>query len=139
MRSGFDVARIPAGLTRGLYMVAAAGFVIAATTHLLTYTPVGSADALQVTSMLAFPVMFPVWGVMLFAIFLGRVPFDRVLSSLPLQVKLLEALLLAYVALDFFFGLVANLALALYQRRRLLSLIERAVDALRVRAKGGPN
>jgi heme exporter protein D len=102
MRAGFDAARIPAGLTRGLYVVAAAFFVLAAATHMLTYTPLGSADVLQTTSMLAFPVAFPVWGLMLFIIYLGRVPFDRVLSSLPMQVKVLGALLLAYVALDFF-------------------------------------
>ena len=102
MRSGFDVARIPAGLTRGLSVVAAAFLVLAAATHLLTYTPLGPSAALQTTSMVAFLVLFPVWFVMLFAIFLGRVPFDRVLSSLPLQIKVLGALLLAYIALDFF-------------------------------------
>ena len=83
-------------------MVAAAFFVVAATTHVLTYTPLGSADTLQVTSMVVFPVMFPVWGVMLFAIFLGRVPFDRVMSSLPLSIKVLGGLLVAYVFFDFF-------------------------------------
>src|ERR1700693_3857410 len=102
MRAGFDAARIPAGLTRGMYIVAAAFFALAAATHLLTYTPLGSADVLQTTSMVAFPVAFPVWGVMLFIIFLGRVPFDRVLGSLAMQVKVLGALLVAYVALDFF-------------------------------------
>jgi hypothetical protein len=76
--------------------------VVAATTHLLTYTPVGSADALQFTSLAVFPVMFPVWGVMIFAFFLGRVPFDGVLRSLPLSVKVLGALLAAYIVFDFF-------------------------------------
>jgi hypothetical protein len=102
MRSGFDAARIPAGLTRGLYVVATACFVVAVAIHVLTYTPLGSSDALQTTSMVAFPVLFPVWFVMLFVIFLGRVPFDRVLSSLPVQVKVLGILLVAYVFLDFF-------------------------------------
>lgn len=102
MRSGFEAARIPVGLTRGLFVIATTFFVLAAATHLLTYTPLGSADALQTTSMVAFPVAFPVWAVMLFAIFRARVPFDGVLSSLPLSVKVLGALLVAYVALDFF-------------------------------------
>jgi hypothetical protein len=52
--------------------------------------------------MVAFPVLFPVWFVMLFAISLGRVPFDRVLSSLPAPVKVIGSLLVAYVFLDFF-------------------------------------
>ncbi len=102
MRSGFDATRIPAWLTRVLLVIASAFFVLAAATHLLTYTPLGSADALQATSMLAFPVLFPVWGVMLFAIFRARLPFDGVLSSLPLSLKVLGVLLVAYIALDFF-------------------------------------
>jgi hypothetical protein len=102
MRSGFDAARIPAWLTRGLFVTATAFFILAAATHLLTYTPLGSADALQTTTMVAFPLLFPVWGVMLFAIFRARLPFDGVLSSLPLSVKVLGALLVAYVAFDFF-------------------------------------
>jgi hypothetical protein len=36
-------------------------------------------------------------------------------------------------------ALVANLAFALYQRNRLLSLIERALEAHRVETLGGPN
>jgi heme exporter protein D len=102
LRSGFDAARLPAGLTRGLYLVASVFFVLAAATHLLTYTSLGSADILQTTSMVTFAVIFPVWGVMLLAIFLGRVPFDRVLTSLPPQVKVLGTLLVVYVFLDFF-------------------------------------
>lgn len=102
MRSGFDAARVPGALTRGLFAISTTFFALAAATHLLSYTPLGSADALQVTSMLGFPVLFPVWGVMLFAIFLGHVPFDRVLSSLPLRVKVLGVLLVAYVFFDFF-------------------------------------
>jgi hypothetical protein len=102
MRSGFDAARIPASLTRGLYVVAAVFFVLAAATHLLTYTSLGSADILQTTSMVTFPVIFPVWGAMLLAIFLGRVPFDRVLSSLPMRIKVLGSVLVVYVFLDFF-------------------------------------
>lgn len=102
MTSGFDAARIPRGLTRGLFVIACAFFLLAAATHLLAYTPLGSSDALQTTSTVAFPAAFPVWGVMLFIIFLGRVPFDRVLSSLPPPLKVLGVLLLAYVGLDFF-------------------------------------
>jgi hypothetical protein len=89
-------------MTRGLFVISAAFFALAAGTHLLSYTPLGQADVLQATSMLAFPVLFPVWAVMLFAIFLGRVPFDRVLSSLPMPVKVLGVLLVAYVFVDFF-------------------------------------
>jgi hypothetical protein len=85
-----------------MFVIATVFFVVTAATHLLTYTPLGSADALQATSMVAFPVLFPVWGVMLFAIFWARLPFDGVLNSLPLSVKLLGGLLVAYIALDFF-------------------------------------
>ena len=102
MRSGFDVARIPAGLTRGLFVIATTFFVLAAGIHLLSYTPVGSADPVQTVALVAALLIFPVWGVMLLTIFWARVPFDGVLSSLPFPVKVLGTLLVAYVFFDFF-------------------------------------
>jgi hypothetical protein len=102
MSSSFDAARIPAGLARGVYMISTAFFVLAAAVHLLSYTPLGSADALQTVALVATPFIFPLWGAMLFTIFLGRVPYDRVLDSLPAAFKTLGGLLVAYVFLDFF-------------------------------------
>jgi len=69
MRSGFDAQRVPAGLTRGLFVIATAFFVLAAAIHLLSYTPVGSADPVQTVALVAAPFIFPVWGAMLLTIF----------------------------------------------------------------------
>jgi len=95
------IQKIPIGVTRSLYIVAAAFYVIAAGIHTLTYTPLGSADALQTLTFAVFLFVFLLFGAVVFILAGNRLPLERLIVSLPIAVKVLGVLLLAYVVADF--------------------------------------
>jgi hypothetical protein len=106
MRPGLDIKSVPAGVTRVWFTIASAFFASAVVIHLLSYTPLGSSDAIQtIVVVLAF-LLFPVWVVTIFSLVFSPVPLDRLAGSLPAVVKTLGYLLLAYVGADFLLMLV---------------------------------
>jgi hypothetical protein len=101
IRRPLGLAKIPAALTRTVYVVAAIFFVIAAVVHVLTYTPLGSADAVQTATFVLFPCAFPVFGAVVIIVAFNRLRLDLLMGSLPFAIKVLGVLLLAYIFVDF--------------------------------------
>lgn len=106
MRPGLDIKKVPAGVTRAWFAIASAFFASAVVIHVLSYTQLGSSDAVQTIVLVLALFLFPVWIVTILGFVFSPLPFDRLAGSLPAVVKTLGFLLVAYIAADFFLMLV---------------------------------
>ena len=75
------LARIPAALIQLLYIAAAGFFITAAAVHVLTYTPLGSADVIQTLTFVLFPGIFPVFGAVVLILVGNRIRLDGLMFS----------------------------------------------------------
>lgn len=97
-----DLSRIPEVWIRIFAWVAAGSCAIATLTHMTTYGTPDLADPVQVFTFALFPLIFLVFGAAILLTALCRVSLGRLFGTLPLHVKVLGVIAVAYIFLDFF-------------------------------------
>ncbi len=105
MQSRFDIRRFPRVATLGYATLASLGLVGAATVNAASYGPAVWGQILTNAALALFLAVFPLFFLAMGAVNLSRAPIGVLFGDIPWPVKILGALVFAYVFLNFFLTL----------------------------------